>query len=36
VDNALAEFDPMIRGEVLSIEEFADLANKIYEIQNNG
>jgi len=34
VDNALEGLDPMIRGETLSIEEFADLADRICEYED--
>lgn len=33
VDDALNVFDPKIRGEALSIEQFADLANRIYDMK---
>jgi 16S rRNA (adenine1518-N6/adenine1519-N6)-dimethyltransferase len=31
IDNALKELEPKTRGETLSIEQFADLANRIYD-----
>jgi 16S rRNA (adenine1518-N6/adenine1519-N6)-dimethyltransferase len=36
IDKALRYVEPMIRGEVLSIEQFADLANNIYDYTMEG